>query len=70
MLAALEAGLSTSGVIDLLRARPSGIASGALLPIVDLRSPDEFVRGHLAGSTSIPFDELFARDYELPPKVR
>src|SRR3954451_24068796 len=34
--------------------------------LVDVRRPDEWVEGHIAGATHIPLDELQARSSEVP----
>jgi rhodanese-related sulfurtransferase len=34
--------------------------------LVDVRTPDEYVGGHVPGATSLPLDELGARHTELP----
>ena len=40
-------------------------AAGAL--VVDVRTPAEFVQGHVPGSVNIPLDQLQARVAELDP---
>lgn len=37
--------------------------------VIDLRPPEEYRAGHVAGALSIPLDELEARLAELPPDV-
>lgn len=44
------------------------VAEGALL--VDVRSPDEFAAGHLAGARNVPVSELSTRLDELGAKER
>lgn len=39
-------------------------AAGAVL--LDVRNPDEYVAGHVAGAVLIPLDELAARQDEIP----
>jgi rhodanese-related sulfurtransferase len=34
--------------------------------LVDVRRPDEWAEGHIAGATHIPLDELQARSSEVP----
>jgi len=43
-------------------------ASITKLPLVDVRSKQEFQDRHIAYAANIPLDELEARFYELPPK--
>jgi rhodanese-related sulfurtransferase len=35
--------------------------------VVDVRTPDEYARGHVAGSVNIPLDRIAVRAAELPP---
>lgn len=44
------------------------VANGAIL--LDVRTPDEFTTGHLAGARHIPVDELDRRISELGPPQR
>lgn len=44
------------------------VKTGALL--LDVRSPDEFRSGHVAGAKNIPVQELPQRLKELPPKTK
>eukprot|EP00959_Pyramimonas_sp_CCMP1952_P283160 5918849-Pyramimonas_sp.AAC.1 len=57
----------------------SGLASGnplqvgrwvsnASTPLLDVRTRQEFLESHFADAANIPFDEISARFYELPPK--
>ena len=39
-------------------------AEGAL--IIDVREPDEYAQGHVAGALSLPLSELPARTQEVP----
>lgn len=38
------------------------------LPLLDVRTKEEFSKVHVIGSSSLPWSELDARLYELPPK--
>ncbi len=42
---------------------------GGDLVVIDVRNPDEFGAGHIAGARSIPIDELAERVGELPDDV-
>ena len=35
-------------------------------PVVDVRSPDAFARGHVAGAAHVPLPDLERRSFELP----
>jgi len=37
-------------------------------PLIDLRSTDAYLRGHIAGATSLPYVELRMRRHELPDR--
>ncbi|MBM4201344.1 MAG: CoA-disulfide reductase, partial [Gammaproteobacteria bacterium] len=50
---------------DLPLARWEDLAESPAL-IVDVRSPDEFARGHVPGAVNLPLEELRARVAELP----
>ena len=41
------------------------MANGSSPVVVDVRSPDDFRKGHLPGAVNIPFGELEARAGEL-----
>ena len=42
------------------------LAVGEQLLVLDVRQPDEYAEGHVAGSTLIPLDQLALRLDELP----
>lgn len=42
------------------------LARGEQLVVLDVRQPDEYAQGHVAGSTLIPLDQLALRLEELP----
>ena len=50
------------GVIPVAIGREK-VAQGALL--VDVRTPEEFAHGHIAGAINIPYDEVFERISEF-----
>ncbi len=43
------------------------LQQGENVQVVDVRQPDEYVSGHVAGSQLIPLDQLSARLDELSP---
>jgi rhodanese-related sulfurtransferase len=43
------------------------VLSGKALQIVDVRTPEEYAAGHLAGSRNVPVDGIEARLGELEP---
>lgn len=44
-----------------------GLASGTI-QVIDVREPDEWAEGHIAGSVLIPMSELAERVQEIDPK--
>jgi rhodanese-related sulfurtransferase len=39
------------------------------LTLIDVRPPDEYAAGHIAGAISVPLDELIDRVADLPPEL-
>lgn len=42
-------------------------ARDGLVTVIDVRPPEEYVQGHIAGALNIPLDKLKTRLQELPP---
>jgi phage shock protein E len=51
-------------VVDAQEARRL-VASG--VKVVDVRTPDEFAKGHVPGAVNIPYDEISSRAGEIGP---
>lgn len=58
--------LGASGAAISAAEAKTRIDGGGSLFILDVRQPDEFRAGHIAGAKLIPLDELSARLGELP----
>ena len=63
-------GFVASNVLDGLMTpvSPEEVGEGDL--VLDVRTPQEFVAGHIEGSVNIPLDELRARLDEVPNSTR
>lgn len=56
------AGYPVRGFADL-----AAVEGGAGIVVLDVRRPEEWAEGHLAGAVHVPFWEIEARGAELPP---
>jgi len=59
----------TPSRVEALRVEPAELVSVGNAVIVDVRSPEEFAQGHVAGAINIPLGTLPQRASELPRDV-
>lgn len=45
------------------------IVAGEQVQVLDVRTPEEFAGGHIAGSTLVPYDQLLSWPEALDPEI-
>ncbi len=68
LLTASSALAETTSSID-ATALSARLQQGAVPYLLDVRTPEEFAEGHIAGAINIPVQQLAQRIDEIPPNV-